>query len=132
MAHFVGFNKSDVVLDKLKCLNSLDEMLFVKVLLLVTAVILLCNFCDKLRQGISRALLLSLLLLDNFIINTTAHYQRVSIGRLTLVTLETIFKIICFMILNTVNILWIVVEGGRVAPISNIIILVIVVLDAEF
>ena len=94
MTHFVGFYKSYITLYKLQCLDGLDKMLLVKILLLVTAIILLCHFSNKLGQSISGALLLDFLLLGDLIFYTIAHDQRVSICCFTLVTLKTVFKII--------------------------------------
>ena len=130
MTHFVWFNESDVVLDKLQCLDGLYKMLLVKILLLVPSIILLCHFCYKLGQSISGALLLNFLLLSYLIIYTITHDQRISVSSLPLVALEAVFEVVGARVLDAVHARRVLLERGRVAALRRVFLLV-VVLDAE-
>lgn len=131
MAHFVRFNKSDVVLNKLQCLDGLDEMLLVEILLLVAAVVLLCHFSYKLGQGIAGALLLNFLLLGDLVLDTIAHDQRVPISGFALVTLKTVFEVIGASVLDAVHARRVLLERGRVSALLHWILLLVVVLHTQ-
>lgn len=123
-------NKPDIVLYKLQGLDGLDEMLLVKVLLLVPTVILLCHFSYKLGQSISGALLLGFLLLGDLIFYTIAHDQRISVGGLALVALEAVLEVVGARVLDAVYARRVLLERARVAALRRVFLLV-VVLDAQ-